>query len=338
MTDRRDRGMADGAGGSDGDARAAPRATDRAAPRELAGWYRLAAESIAAEPDEALLAILAEVPDLAPHATPEAAARHTHVFMLNVYPFASVYLGGDGALHGERAAFTRDVLRALGLRAEERGGVAADHLAVALDALAALLEREADADDAVEAARARHAQRTVLGEHLLPWIPHVLGAVERVDDGLYAAVARRLRATLARHAARLATLEDEVAPAPTPAAPEPDASAPDDPLAWLAAPARCGMFLARDDLAALAAEAGLPARIGGRRFVLRELGRAAVSDAETVALGDALAAFARARRCELLAWQRELPTFASAWRPLLDRLDATESRLWSGAPAGVTDA
>lgn len=324
MTDRRDRAARDGAA--------------RAAPRELAGWYRLAAETIAAEPDGALLAILAEVPELAPHATPEAAARHTHVFVLNVYPFASVYLGDDGALHGERAAFTRDVLRALGLRAEERGGVAADHLAVALDALAELLEREADADAPVDAARARHAQRTVLGEHLLPWIPHVLSAVERVDDGLYAAVAGTLRATLRHHAARLATFEDDASPMPSPAAPEPEAPAPDDPLAWLAAPARCGMFLARDDLAALAAEAGLPARIGGRRFVLRELGRAAVSDAEAAALGDALAAFARARRCEALAWQRELRTFASLWRPLLDRLDATEARLWSAAPAGAADA
>jgi TorA maturation chaperone TorD len=315
---------------------------DRAAPRELAGWYRLAAETIAAEPDEALLAVLAEVPELAAHATPQAAARHTHVFVLNVYPFASVYLGDDGALHGERAAFTRDVFRALGLRTEERDGVAADHLAVALDALAALLEREADADEAVDAAvdaaRARHAQRTVLGEHLLPWLPHVLGAVERVDDGLYAAVAGRLRETLRRHAARLATFEDAVAPTPTPAAPEPEAPTPDDPLAWLAAPARCGMFLARDDLAVLAAEAGLPARIGGRRFVLRELGRAAVSDAEAAALGDALAAFARARRCEALAWQRELPTFASVWRPLLDRLDATEARLWTAAPSAAAGA
>ena len=315
-------------------------------PRELAGWYRLAAETIAAEPDEGLLAILAEVPELAPHATPEAAARHTHVFVLNVYPFASVYLGEDGALHGERAAFTRDVLQALGLRAEERGGVAADHLAVALDALATLLEREASAEEAVDeavdatvdAARARHAQRTVLGEHLLPWIPHVLSAVERVDDGLYAAVAGILRATLRRHAARLATFEDDASRTPTPSAPEPVAPAPDDPLAWLVAPARCGMFLAREDLAALAAEAGLPARIGGRRFVLRELGRAAVSDAEAAALGDALAAFARARRCEALTWQRELPSFATAWAPLLDRLDATEARLWSGAPAEPADA
>jgi TorA maturation chaperone TorD len=352
-------------------AEASPTGGASADPRDLAGWYRLAADLFAREPDAELLGVLAEVPGLRAHATPEAAARFTDVLVLNVHPFASVYLDADGALHAGRAAFTRDVLRALGLRVHEREGVSADHVSVALDALAALLEREADAvdaadaGDAVDAARARHAQRTVLAEHLLPWAPLFLGAVERIDDGLYRAAARMVRTTLGRHAARLAELN--IAPPPTAAktdpaeeaagdrAPADDAAPPpaaepstkdegaedvEDPLAWLAAPARCGMFLARDDVAALAARAGLPARIGGRRFVLRELGTAAASgDEESEALRTALAAFARARRAELAAWTEELPAFAAVWRPLRARLAATEARLEGNEPSeGTSDA
>jgi TorA maturation chaperone TorD len=348
----------------DGAAEASPTGGASADPRDLAGWYRLAADLFAREPDAELLGVLAEVPGLRAHATPEAAARYTDVLVLNVHPFASVYLDADGALHAGRAAFTRDVLRALGLRVHEREGVSADHVSVALDALAALLEREVDAVDAVDAGRARHGQRTVLAEHLLPWAPLFLGAVERIDDGLYRAAARMARTTLGRHGARLAALgvvrpgpaaeagpgerapgdrapADEAAPPPAPEPPTQDDSGEDgeDPLAWLAAPARCGMFLARDDVAALAARAGLPARIGGRRFVLRELGTAAASgQEESEALRTALAAFAHARRAELAAWAEELPAFAAVWRPLRARLAATEARLGGDAPGDATSA
>ena len=331
-------------------------------PRDLAGWYRLAADLFEREADAELLAVLSEVPGLSPYATPEAAARYTDVLVLNVHPFASVYLDADGALHAGRATFTAGVLRALGLRVHEREGVSADHVSVALEALATLLEREADTASDVDADRARHAQRTVLAEHLLPWAPLFLGAVERVDDGLYRAVARTVGTTLRRHAARLAALDaapPEAAP-PEAAPPEPNAAdlAPppehdgdgtepgdaaddgeaEDPLAWLAAPARCGMFLARDDIAGLAARAGLPTRIGGRRFVLRQLGTAAASgEEESEALRDALAAFARDRRAELDTWTEALPAFASVWRPLRGRLDATEARLASSSPDAPTD-
>lgn len=336
-------------------------------PRDLAGWYRLAADLFEREADAELLDVLSEVPGLSPYATPDAAARYTDVLVLNVYPFASVYLDADGALHAGRATFTAGVLRALGLRVHAREGVSADHVSVALEALAALLEREVDADSDVDADRARHAQRTVLAEHLLPWAPLFLGAVERVDDGLYRAVARTVETTLRRHAARLAALDaappEAAPPEPTPpeAAPseshaadlapppghdgdgtEPGDAADDgdgeEPLAWLAAPARCGMFLARDDIAALAAQAGLPTRVGGRRFVLRQLGTAAASgQEESEALRDALARFARDRRRELDAWAEALPAFAPVWRPLQGRLAATEGRLLNPSPNAPAD-
>ncbi|MDZ7802313.1 MAG: molecular chaperone TorD family protein [Trueperaceae bacterium] len=310
--------------------------------RELAGYERLLALLFAKEPDDELRALMAGIPELAAYATPEAAGRHTHVLVLNAYPFASVYLDEGGALHGRRAAFTRDVLRALGLQVEGREGMAADHVSVALDALVALLEREADAAGPLEARRARHAQRTVLAEHLLPWAPSFLGAVQRVDEGgLYGAAAGLARKTLVQHARRLDEASTGEAPAPTPttradaATDEAEEPGENGAVAWLASPARCGMFLSRHDLAVLGASAGIPTRIGGRRFVLEAMVRAAHEEAEATALTRALSAFASARRAELQAWMDEAPAYAGAWRPWLATLDATRMRLEEGVLDGA---
>lgn len=310
--------------------------------RELAGYERLLALLFAKEPDDELRALMRRIPELAARTTPEAAGRHTHVLVLNAYPFASVYLDEGGALHGSRAAFTRDVVRALGLQVEAREGMAADHVSVSLDALVALLEREADAADPLEARRARHAQRTVLAEHLFPWAPSFLGTVQRVDEGgLYGAAARLARSTLIRHARRLdeASTGQALSSARTGAAREvpqaAKASLQDDPVAWLASPARCGMFLSRYDLAVLATTAGIPTRIGGRRFVLESMVRTAGEDAAATALTRALSAFATARRTELQAWVDEAPSYAGVWRPWLATLDATRSHLEEGVLEGA---
>lgn len=306
-------------------------------PRELAGFYRLLSELYAREADEDLLAAAAGVPALRPHATPEAAARHTHVFVLNVYPFASIYLDEGGTMHGERAAFTRDVLQAVGLRLAERVGLAADHVAVALDALAALLEREAAATTVVHAQRARHAQRTVLSEHLLSWAPPFLGAVERIDGRLYGAAATLTRTLLARHVAWLDGSGEE--PPGSSGLGEAgrvvrEEDAPPTMFDLLASPIRCGMFLSCDDLSLLARAADVPTRVGGRRFVLEDLLSAASDEWVASDLRTALLDFTRARRGELEVWARAMPSFPGAWQPWLERLAATEARL-GGGPSGA---
>lgn len=332
---------------------------ERAKLLERAGSYRLTAELFAREPDAELLALASTVPALAPHATPRAAARYTHVFVLNAYPFASVYLDADGGIEGEHAGFTRGVLAALGLRVE--AGTAADHIAVQLDALAALLEREADAGEDTPApgaragARARHAQRALLAEHLLPWAPLFLDAVARVDDGLYRAAAGLVRNTLVAHAAALAGSASWRPPAPLPVPLDgaddgthddgthddvPDASragvlgglgggVPDEGrtapsnLERLSVPARGGLFLCRADLARLGGGLGLPLRFGGRRFMLERLAQAAVQQGAGDALTRALADVVREHRGRLESWARDLPDLAPLWQTRLERLDAT---------------
>lgn len=297
---------------------------------ELAGPYRLLAELLSAEPDAELLALAATVPALRPHATQAAAARHTHVFVLNVYPFASVFLDPDGALDGERTALTRGVLGALGLRVAP--GLAADHVSVLLDALATLLEREAAARSALDRDRARHAQRVVLLEHLLPWMPLFLAAIERADGALYGAAARLAGGLLSDHVGRLPASSHGSVPtwnaAPRgPAEPPRTERGRRDRLGWLTVPARSGVFLSRSDLAGIAGDLDLALRFGGRGFMVESLVQAASQADRTSELTDALARRVTAQRDEVAAWGRRLPQARPLWAPWLELSAATLARL-----------
>jgi len=329
-------------------------------PLELAAGYRLLSELFAAEPDEELLALAATMPALARHATGEAARRYTDVFVINAYPFASVYLEPDGAIDGERAGFIRGVLETLGLEADP--SVTADHIAVLLAALAALLEREAADADALQLERARHAQRALLAEHLLPWAPHFLDAVERVDGELYRAAATLARRLLRKHAGALFAVRANASaprasggdgdqgrgahPASTPAPdrsrvqadPGADASADAKALLMqLVGPARCGFFLCRADIVGLAAELGLGIRFGGRPFMLESVAQAAAQRGLAGELQAALIRFALERRAVLESWSAALPSLAPLWQGPRDRIDATVAR-WQADDAADPDA
>jgi len=336
---------------------------ESAAALQRAGLYRLLAELFFDEPDEPLLALAATVPELAGHATAEAARRYTHVFVLNAYPFASVYLDADGAVGGARAGFTRGVLEALGLAVEE--GVAADHVAVLFAAASALLEREGAGQGTLGAERARHGQRTLLAEHVLPWAPHFLDAVGRLDGGtdagLYAAAAVLARRLLTEHAEALfggrrggdvppgagaeqrswkasRRHEAETVPASIPEAGAASSPAGVSPLADLTRPARCGFFLSRADIAAIAAGLELPIRFGGRSFMLDSVIQAAAQAGAGARLQAALTRFASGRRAVLEGWSADLPGLAPVWREPLARLDATDAAWRTGRPSRAPDA
>ena len=352
---------------------------------ERAAVYRLLGELLAAEPDDELLRLAASLPQLAAHATAASAARYTHLFVLNVYPFASVYLERDAALGGERAGFTRGVLETLGLEVE--AGIAADHAAVLFTALAALLEREAAADQPLEIERARHAQRSLLAEHLLPWIPHFLDAVERSDEGLYRAAAALAGHLVVAHARdrfagghggrqgasaggaggrRREPGEGRVRPGAAgrtdgtegtegtggPGGPEgpedthrtdgTDGAVGSDrdataPLAGLTSPARCGFFLSRADITAIAADQGLAVRFGGRSFMLESLAQAAAQAGRGDELRTALRSFAAERRAVLERWSAALPTLAPLWQDSLSRIAETVSG-WEAGRDTDTDS
>lgn len=192
---------------------------------------------------------------------------HTELFVLQLVPYASVYLSLDGMLGGETADRVAGFWRALHLTPPPEP----DHLAALLGLYATIAEHE-HADPEPARARLWHeARRALLWEHLLTWLPPYTAAAARVARPFHAGWARLLGAAL--HA------EARALPAPrTPALhlrdlPDPpDPSGALDPLVRaLLAPARSGLLLTRADLARGARQAGLAPRVGDRAFVLRSM-------------------------------------------------------------------
>jgi TorA maturation chaperone TorD len=191
------------------------------------------------------------------------AEGHTEMFVFQLVPYASVYLGRDGMLGGEARDRVAGFWRALRLTPPAEP----DHLAALLGLYASLAERERDEPDPARHQMWHHARRTLLQEHLISWLPAYAYAVTRVGFAFHAGWARLLTEALASEARELgaggcAHLRD------VPALPGPET---DGFVRALLAPARSGLIITRDDLARCARTSGLGLRMGERAFVLRSL-------------------------------------------------------------------
>lgn len=223
------------------------------------------------------LAVLVEPPDrpgasrvaeaLGLGELPEASA-YTDLFVFQLYPYASVYVGAEGMLGGEARDRVAGFLAAMGhdVPAEP------DHLALLLGAYAGLSEAEGAAPDGRRRESLRRARRALLWEHLLSWLPVYLDKVERVAPRFYRRWAETLRAALDAEAAGLGAQSGlPLHLREAPALADPRESAPEEFLKALLAPARSGLVLVRDDLARAARELGTGVRAGERLFALRSL-------------------------------------------------------------------
>lgn len=221
------------------------------------------------------LGALCEAPDRA-HARLAAAlglpgrpapGEHTDLFVLQLVPYAAVYLSPDGMLGGETADRVAGFWRALHLTPPPEP----DHLAALLGLYATLAEHEHADPDPARAALWHQARHALLWEHLLTWLPPYTAAAAQTASPFYAAWARLLGAAMRAEAKAL--------PAPPtqalhlrepPAPPDPDSGL--DPLVRaLLAPARSGLILTRADLTRGAHGNGLTLRMGERAFVLRSM-------------------------------------------------------------------
>lgn len=193
-----------------------------------------------------------------------AAEDYAELFLFQLYPYASVYLGAEGQLGGEARDRVAGFWRAMGLVPPAD----ADHLSALLGLYASVAEREEDEADRPLWRKVRHA---LLWEHLLSWLPPYLDRVEELGPAPYAAWAAALRVALGEEARVLGgptALPAHLRDAP----PLPSAeAAADEWLMALLAPVRAGMVVARADLARGARTLGLGPRAGERRFALRAL-------------------------------------------------------------------
>ena len=196
-------------------------------------------------------------------ALPEASA-YTELFVFQLYPYASVYVGAEGMLGGEARDRVAGFLAALGHEAPAEP----DHLALLLGAYAGLSEIDDERGDG----RARGARRALLWEHLLSWLPVYLDKVGRVAPRFYRSWAEMLRAALDAEAGEIGTqAELPLHLREAPALADPRESSPEEFLKSLLAPARSGLVIVRDDLARAARELGAGVRAGERLFALRSL-------------------------------------------------------------------
>lgn len=265
------------------------------------------------------------------------AAVYTDVFVLQLYPYASVYVGAEGMLGGDARDRVAGFFRAL----DAPPPVEPDHLAVLLGAYAELADREAAAADAGSAAAWQRARATLLWEHLLAWVPAYVGAVEAIAPDPYRAWAALLAGALRDEAAVLA---------PPPRLPlhlrgVPPLDHPGDAgahafLDQLLAPVRTGVVVTRATLTSAARELGLGLRVAERRYALAHL-----LDQDPAAtlrwLGEHAAG--RAAAWSDLGW---LGTIGAFWRTraedaaamlvgLADDADAVVGDSWSEPGASV---
>ena len=228
------------------------------------------------------------------------------MFVLNCPPYASVYLGPEGALGGEGADRVAGFWRAISITPPAEP----DHLAALLGLYVRLGEAAADTRREVTAAALARSQAALLAEHLWPWLPSYLDAVTDLPvPGLAAWARLTQRAIAAESSARLAAqLTAEQLPLAlreAPAGVSTDGSL-SDLAAALTTPVRSGMILTRHRLALGAGHAGVGHRIGERRFALRAM--LEQDPAATLSwLGD------EARRWELRHSDREKGDAASQW-------------------------
>lgn len=199
-------------------------------------------------------------------AAPDGEA-YTTLFVLEMHPYASVYLGAEGMLGGEARDRIAGFWRAIGRVPPPEP----DHLATMLALYATLVEHEDQhGGDTQEREALRRVRASFFWEHLASWLPPYLAKLSGVAPPPYDQWGAMLRAAIEAEATALgppAVLPLHLRRAP-PLPPSPRAAELVDALA---APVVCGLLLTRGDLRRAAADLGLGLRAGERRFVLRAL-------------------------------------------------------------------
>lgn len=194
--------------------------------------------------------------------------EYTELFVFQLYPYASVYLGAEGMLGGEARDRIAGFWRAIG----EAPPNDPDHLAVMLALYARLAELEQGAAESLRRSALRRARTAFLWEHLLSWMPAYLSKLLEIAPPVYQAWGRLLEEALLSEARAL--LGTDRLPLHLREAPPILMRAPEaigDVAALVLVPVRSGMILTRTDLVRGAQGLRLAPRVAERRFALEAL-------------------------------------------------------------------
>ncbi len=205
-------------------------------------------------------------------------ASYTNLFVLELQPYASVYLGPEGMLGGEARDRISGFWRALRFPPPSEP----DHVATLLACYADLAERESGLDEARARLAAGRARVSFFWEHVVSWLPAWLTAIEQKAPLFYRQWAAMLRDVLREQAQQMGGQEPlslHLREAPSMADPRQEGAAAF--VASLLAPVRSGLVLTRADLRTAASELGTGVRIADRSSALTTL----VADQPTKMLG-----------------------------------------------------
>lgn len=223
------------------------------------------------------LAVIAEPPTREARLVAEAlelgalpgADEYTELFIFQLYPYASVYLGAEGMMGGEARETIAGFWRAIG----QMPPAEVDHLSVMLALYARLCELE---DEEAEGARRSgwgNARKAFLWEHLLSWLPVYLSKLAELASPFYQKWGEVLLKALLAEAETLGPQESlplHLRDALTLVDPRVEDAAEKFRQSILT-PARFGGILTRADLTRGARKVGAGLRMGERQFILKML-------------------------------------------------------------------
>jgi hypothetical protein len=266
---------------------------------------------------------------------PPTASEYAEVFVFQLYPYASVYLGAEGMMGGEARERVAGFWRALG----QTPPAEADHLSTLLSLYARLVELEEAEGSAPRREGWRGARKALLWEHLLSWLFVYLQKLSEVAPPFYRGWGELLTGALLAEASAVGA--QDALPAhlrEAGALTDPRGSPVEEFLQTLLAPARSGMILVRSDLGRAARSLGLGARAGERKFTLKSLlGQDAAGVLGWLAVeASAWAARHRARRSALGAVAEWWESRAAESAALLGEL-AEEAREDAAASGGLPE-
>lgn len=198
-----------------------------------------------------------------------ASDEYTELFVFQLYPYASVYLGAEGMLGGEARDRISGFWRAL---STEVPPAEVDHLALMLALYARLCESAEGEMESVRRESWERARKAFLWEHLLSWLPGYLCQLDCLAGPFYRRWSEILMKALLAEAESLGT--PEALPLhlrESAALVDPRGGEVGEFLQSLLAPVRSGMILTRSDLGRASRSLGLGMRLGERAFILRAL-------------------------------------------------------------------
>ena len=213
-------------------------------------------------PEQARIGAALGLPEI-PHSS-----AYTDLFALQLYPYASVYLGPEGMLGGEARDRVAGFWRAL----QRVPPGEPDHLTVLLAFYAALAEQEESESDRAGTLLWRRSRKALLWEHLASWLFVYLDKLREIAPPFYRGWADLLAEALVAEigiAGPPDTLPLHLREAPPLL--DPRCAGAEAFLRSLLAPVRSGIVLTRADLARAARDTGLGGRVGERLFILRSL-------------------------------------------------------------------